>query len=127
MTDHLTLSEVLAMHADQIQRYGGSQGIRDRGLLEAAINRPRTGYYSDVIEEAAALWESVSQNHPFFDGNKRTAFAAASTFLAINGMSITADADGTASFLCGLYDSNLFTFDRLAAWLRNNVTVKPPQ
>src|SRR5215470_17879008 len=80
MTDHLTLSEVLAMHADQIQRYGGSQGIRDHGLLEAAVNRPQTGYYSDVIEEAGALWESVSQNHPFFDGNKRTAFAAAYTF-----------------------------------------------
>jgi death-on-curing protein len=124
MTDHLTLSEVLAMHADQIKRYGGSHGIRDRGLLEAAVNRPQTGYYSDVIEEAAALWESVSQNHSFFDGNKRTAFAAAYTFLAINGISITADPSSTGIFLCDLYDSNLFAFDRLVAWLRDNVIAK---
>jgi death-on-curing protein len=126
MTDHLIVSEVLAMHADQIERYGGSHGIRDRGLLEAAVNRPQTGYYSDVIEEAAALWESVSQNHPFFDGNKRTAFAAAYTFLAINGISITADASSTGIFLCDLYDSNLLTFDRLVPWLRNNVTGESP-
>jgi death-on-curing protein len=126
MTDYLTVVEVLAMHADQIQRYGGSHGIRDRGLLDAALYRSQTGYYADLIEEGAALWESLSQNHPFFDGNKRTAFAAAYTFLAINAVSITADADSTGSFLCGLYDSNLFAFDRLIPWLRNNVTGKPP-
>ena len=55
MTDYLTLAEVLAMHADQIERYGGSYGIRDPGLLEAAIYRPQTGYYADLIEEATAL------------------------------------------------------------------------
>ena len=66
-------------------RYGGSPGVRDRGLLEGALFRPQTGYYSSLIEEAAALWESLSQNHPFVDGNKRTAFATAYTFLVING------------------------------------------
>jgi death-on-curing protein len=75
MTDYLTVAEVLAMHADQIERYGGSHGVRDPGLLESALNRPQTGYYADLIEEAAALWESLAQNHPFIDGNKRTAFA----------------------------------------------------
>ncbi|MBV9397760.1 MAG: type II toxin-antitoxin system death-on-curing family toxin [Bryobacterales bacterium] len=80
MRDYLTVAEVLAMHADQIERYGGSHGIRDPGLLEAALFRPQTGYYADLIEEAAALWESLSQNHPFIDGNKRTAFAATDTF-----------------------------------------------
>ncbi len=59
MTDYLTVAEVLAMHADQIERYGGSHGIRDQGLLEAALFRPQTGYYADLIEEAAALWESL--------------------------------------------------------------------
>ena len=73
MTDYLTLAEVLAMHADQIGRYGGSQGVRDQGLLESALYRPQTGYYAaDLVEEAAALWESLAQNHPFIDGNKRT-------------------------------------------------------
>ena len=84
MTDYLTVAEVMAMHADQIERYGASHGIRDPGLLEAAVFRPQTGYYADAIVEAV-LWESLSQNHPFIDGNKRTAFAATSTFLAING------------------------------------------
>jgi death-on-curing protein len=85
MTDYLTVAEVLAMHTDQIERYGGSEGVRDPGLLEAALYRPQTGYYADLIEEAAALWESLAQNHAFIDGNKRTAFAATYTFLAING------------------------------------------
>jgi len=73
MTDYLTVAEVLAIHADQIERYGGSKGVRDHGLLEAALYRPQTGHYADLVEEAAALWESLSQNHPFTDGNKRTA------------------------------------------------------
>ena len=55
MTDYLTVAEVLAIHADQIERYGGTQGIRDQGLLEAALYRPQTGYYADLVEEAAAL------------------------------------------------------------------------
>jgi len=54
MTDYLTVAEVIAMHADQIERYGGSHGMRDQGLLEAALYRPQTGYYADLIEEAAA-------------------------------------------------------------------------
>jgi death on curing protein len=78
MTDYVTVAEALAIHADQIERYGGSAGVRDFGLLEAALFRPQTGYYPGLIEEAAALWESLSQNHPFVDGNERTAFAIAS-------------------------------------------------
>jgi death-on-curing protein len=68
---------------------------RGSGLLESALFRPQTGYYADLIEEAAALWESLSQNQPFPDGNKRTAFAATYTFLAINGAQLTATAQGT--------------------------------
>ena len=79
MTDYVTTVEALAIHADQIERYGGLAGVRDQGLLEAALFRPQTGYYPNLIEEAAALWESLSQNHPFVDGNKRTAFAIAYT------------------------------------------------
>src|ERR1700680_501709 len=121
MNDYLTVAEVLAIHADLIERYGGTQGVRDHGLLEAALYRPQTGYYSDLIEEAAALWESLSQNHPFLDGNKRTAFAATYTFLAINGARLTADADETYTFVAGLYEANEFGFDKLAPWLRENV------
>ena len=113
--------EVLAMHHDQIERYGGSHGIRDQGLLEAALYRAQTGYYADLIEEAAALWESMAQNHPFIDGNKRTAFAALYTFLAINGARIIADAETTYRFVAGLYQINEFSFDKLVPWLRQNV------
>jgi death-on-curing protein len=122
MTDYLTVAEVLAMHADQIERYGGSNGVRDQGLLEAALYRPQTGYYDGLIEEAAALWESLAQNHPFIDGNKRTAFAAAYTFLAINGARLTADPQEAYVFVAALYQANQFSFDKLVPWLRDHVT-----
>jgi len=121
MTDYLTVAEVLAMHADQIERYGGSPGVRDQGLLEAALYRPQTGYYADFIEEAAALWESLSQNHAFVDGNKRTAFASMYTFLAINGLRLTADAEETYVFVAHLYKASQFRFEKLVPWLRGHV------
>lgn len=122
MTDYLTVAEVLAIHADQIERYGGAQGVRDQGLLEAALYRPQTGCYAGLIEEAAALWESLARNHPFIDGNKRTAFAATYTFLAINGARLTADAKETYAFVIALYEANQFSFDKLVPWLRRHVT-----
>ena len=121
MTDYLTVAEVLAIHADQIERYGGQRGVRDQGLLEAALYRPQTGYYAGLIEEAAALWESLAQNHPFIDGNKRTAFAATYTFLAINGARLTADAAETYAFIIALYEANQFSFEKLVPWLRRHV------
>ena len=122
MTDYLTVADVLAVHADQIDRYGGAHGVRDLGLLEAALYRPQTGYYGDLIVEAAALWESLSENHPFLDGKKRTAFAAVYTFLAINGAQFTAPAGETWSFLSRLYERNQFRFEKLVPWLRRHVT-----
>ena len=126
MTDYLTVAEVLAIHADQIERYGGAPGVRDQGLLEAAIYRPQTGYYADHIEEAAALWESLSQNQSFVDGNKRAAFAAAYTFLVINGARLTADAQETYVFVATLCEANQFNFDKLVLWLGDHVTHEPP-
>lgn len=120
MPDYLTVADVLAIHADQIATYGGSDGIRDFGQLEAALFRPQTGYYCDIVAEAAALWESLSQNHPFIDGNKRTAFAAMLTFLVINDVEITADAEATWIFLSDLYEHNRLTIEALDPWLRKN-------
>ena len=119
-TVYLTVAEVLAIHDDQLERYGGSPGIRDAGQLEAALFRPQTGYYTDLIAEAAALWESLSQNHAFVDGNKRTAFAVTFTFLAVNGVIITATEDATIRFLVPLYDRNAVEYDKLDKWLRKN-------
>jgi len=121
--DYLTLVEVLAIHTDQLQRHGGASGVRDPGLLEAALFRPQTGYYADLIAEAAALWESLAQNHPFIDGNKRTAFGVTFTFLAINGARVTADASSTYAFIAHLYETRNFAFDELDQWLRQNVTL----
>lgn len=120
MTDYLTLVEVLTIHQDQIDRYGGMGGVRDLGLLEAALYRPQTGYYADTIEQAAALWESLSQNHPFIDGNKRAAFAVAYTFLAINSIQITAGPEETYGFISGLHETGTFHLEKLTVWLRAN-------
>lgn len=121
MSNYLTVIEVLTIHFDQINRYGGTHGIRDAGALEAAIFRCQSGYYKDTISEAAALWESLSQNHPFLDGNKRVSFACTFTFLRLNGYSLTADADQTYDFIMQLYNSNSFKMDKLEEWLRAHV------
>lgn len=118
--DYIRVDDILAIHADLIERYGGGEGIRDPGLLEAALFRPQTGYYPTLIDEAAALWESLSQNHPFIDGNKRTAFAGTYVFLAINGLEITATDDQTQDFVLGLYSTSSVTFENLRAWLSEN-------
>lgn len=83
--DYLTAADVLGMHTALMQRYGDAPGVRDPGALEAALFRPQTGYYEDVVAGAAALMESLAINRPFVDGNKRIAFAAADVFLRING------------------------------------------
>ena len=118
--DYIRVDDILAIHADHIDRFGGGSGVRDPGLLEAALFRPQTGYYPTLIDEAAALWESLSQNHPFIDGNKRTAFAATYVFLSINGLEIIATDEDTQDFVLGLYDTAGVNFDNLRLWLLEN-------
>lgn len=124
MTVYLTVAEVLQIHQHQVERYGGSHGLRDMGQLESALSRPQTGYYADTLAEAAALWESLSQNHPFVDGNKRTAFAAVMTFLDVNGIAISGDGDAVIAFLIDLYERHEVRFANLEIWLRNNTRSK---
>lgn len=117
---YLNLVDVLALHDQQMSLYGGADGIRDPGQLEAALFRPQSGYYDDLIAEAAALWESLSQNHPFVDGNKRTAYVATYSFLRINGLHISTGHQETWEFLINLYETGEMNFDRLEVWLRKN-------
>lgn len=83
MAEHVypTVAEVLEMHRQLIEEFGGIHGVRDAGLLEAAVFRPQSGYHDDLLHEAAALMESLAINHAFLDGNKRISLAAADTFL----------------------------------------------
>lgn len=122
MTAYLTLDEVLLIHADQIVRYGGLHGVRDLGLVDSALSRPRSGCYETTIEQAAALWESFAQNHAFLDGNKRTAFAVTYTFLLINGWRMQAGPDETYEFIADLYSRQAFVFVHLVAWLLSNTS-----
>lgn len=120
MRDYLTLADILAIYDDQIRRFGGNFGVRDFGLIEAAIFRPQSGYYDDILGEAAALWESLSQNHPFIDGNKRVAFAAMDVFLRINGWTVTATPNEIYEQVMFLYESGQFNFAERNIWLIAN-------
>ena len=120
MTSYPTVDEVIAVHALLIAKFGGSLGIRDHGALESALGRPRTGYYNDIIQEAAALWESLSQNHPFVDGNKRVAVTVTAAFLKVNGYLLEFNDLDAFSFLIGLYESGALRFGDLEAWLREH-------
>ena len=118
MTSYPTIDEVIGVHAQLIARFGGSLGIRDRGALESALARPQSGYYRDIIQEAAALWESLSQNHPFIDGNKRVAVTVTAAFLKVNGYLLEFDDLKAFSFLIGLYEGGIMQFVELEKWLR---------
>lgn len=114
------MEDVLRLHRRQLQLFGGAPGVRDAGLIEAALARPQSGYYRDRIEEAAALWESLTMNHGFIDGNKRVGFAATYVFLRSNRLDITASADATLDFVIGHLEAGSFTKDVLEQWLRTN-------
>lgn len=117
---YLTLENVKAIHDRQIEKFGGSQGIRDAGLVEAALLRPQSGYYADAIEEAAAMWESLTINHGFIDGNKRVGFAATYTFLRLNGVEINAPVKEVIDFILSHLEAGTFHKDNLDAFLREN-------
>ncbi|SOE16706.1 death-on-curing protein [Hoeflea halophila] len=117
---YLDMADVLALHARQAERFGGADGIRDAGLLDAEINRPQSGYYSNIFEQAAALWESLTMNHCFVDGNKRVGFASVYVFLRLNGVRIAASEAETLSFIIRSIETGSFTKDNLDTWLRAN-------
>jgi len=120
-TSHLSVDELPAIHESLIAQFGGSSGVRDLGLLESALFRPQTGYYRDLVEMAAALFESLLMNHPFVDGNKRVAFFGTDTFLRLNGWKIEIDSQPAHEFLIGLLEHGKADFKHLEAWLRNSV------
>jgi len=116
------MADVLGMHTVLMQRYGGGLGVRDPGALEAALFRPQTGYYEDIVAEAAALMESLAINHPFVDGNKRIAFAAADVFLRINGWRLQKSSMQIYSEMIQMFEVGTFDIAHLDPWLRGFAT-----
>jgi death-on-curing protein len=116
----LSKRAVLAIHAEQVAEHGGAPGIRDEGLLESALVRPRhrAAYAEpDAAELAAAYGYGIVPNHPFMDGNKRTGFVAAATFLLLNGRAFeAAEADVATTF--EQLSAGELTEQRLADWFR---------
>ena len=121
MTEYVTTADALFFHKHLIERYGGAVGIRDVGALESALHRPQTGYYDSLLHEAAALLESLVQNHPFVDGNKRIAFAVVDVFLRINGHTITADSTSIYRRMMDLIETRTFDLEHLVPWLETIV------
>lgn len=119
--EFLSVDEVLAVHEALLREFGGPEGLRDPGLLESALFRPRTGYYADLAEMAAALFESLLMNHPFLDGNKRVAFFATDVFLRLNGFRFQVDPDEAHQFLIDLLESRTCDYERLLPWIRRAV------
>jgi death-on-curing protein len=114
---YLTLEDVIWIHDEQLKLYGGASGIRDEGLILSALLRPQTGYYAGVIEEAAALWESLAMNHGFVDGNERVAFASTIIFLEANGVTAIGAEDEWIKFIYENLEAGTFRKPVIENWL----------
>ena len=117
----LSVEEAIAIHERLIERFGGPSGVRDKGLLESALFRPQTGYYDDIAELAAALFESLILNHAFVDGNKRVAFFVTDTFLRLNGWKLSVETDSAHGFIVGMLERGDCSYDKLLPWIRESI------
>ena len=113
----------LAAHAEQLAEHGGGDGIRDAGMLDSAMARPQNLVQygdPDAAALAAAYAFGIARNHPFIDGNKRTAFVVMELFLLLNGYDLIAD-DGACVLTMLQVASGDFSEDELALWIRENI------
>ena len=121
---YLTVEEVLYIHFHAIDRFGGLHGVRDIGVLESAVLRCQTTIfgqdaYPTLLEQAAAMLHSLVLNHPFHDGNKRTAFAAMGLFLHLNGFTLTGVHQEIENFVVRIVEEHL-SVESIADWLTNH-------
>jgi len=120
---YLNVMQVLALHKISLQRYGGSDGVRDMRLLESAVFRPMQSAFGedahpDLFLKAAALLEGLAKNHPFFDGNKRTAFLATATFLRANGYALKCGEVDAAQFVLQVAGESRKELSIISDWLK---------
>ena len=120
-----TLSEVITIHATLIAESGGDSGIRDEAALASALMRPQIGYYEGLVQESAAMMESLANNHPFVDGNKRVAFVVADTFLRMNGHFIDCESKAAHEYFMQLFETGSFRYAALEAWLKEHIKALP--
>lgn len=121
---YLTPQKVLAIHDQVVKRTGGSHGIRDLGLLESAVYRPQATFggmdlYKSIFDKAAALLQSLLKNHPFLDGNKRTALTSAGTFLKINGYKFINTHKKEVEFVIRV-DNEHLEVSEISLWLKKH-------
>jgi death on curing protein len=121
MAEYLTVAEVYAMQSRLIDLFGGLHGVRDKGAVEAAVFRPQIGYYNSLEEEAAALMESLGNNHGFIDGKKRIAFAATDTFLRVNSFYLDVIPEEGQEFIEGSMDRHEYKFAQIFQWIREHI------
>lgn len=124
--EFLTLDEALALHADQNRRYGGEGGLLNIGLLGSALATPRATFEGEylhptIFEMAAAYLFHTSQNHPFIDGNKRTALSVCLAFLWLNGFELVADPDSLCDLVLGMAKSEISKADVAVFLSRNSI------
>ena len=122
MTRWLSRNIILAIHAEQIAEHGGAPGIRDMGLMDSALARPRNHEAygnADLCSLASSLGHGLARNHPFTDGNKRTAFVAVELFLEMNGLELAAGDVACVVAMLGLADGRLSEAE-FADWLRTH-------
>ena len=117
----LSVDEAKAIHERLIRRFGGSTGIRDEQLLESALFRPQSGYYNDITEMAAAMFESLLINHAFVDGNKRVAFFATDAFLRLNGWQLSVEPAPAYEFIVEAVMSRDARYDKILSWIRESI------
>lgn len=125
MTKYPILDEVVAIHSRVTEKTGGSQGVRDWDLLASAIGRPQATFggqdlYPDIFLKAAALVQSLSSNHPFVDGNKRTALATLEYFLYLNGKEIQATQREKVHFTLWA-ENKKPSLEQIATWINKHI------
>ena len=125
---YLSIGQVVELHRRIIEATGGAAGVRDLGVLESALAQPKAAFsgrdlHRTLIEKAAALCFSLTQNHPFVDGNKRVAHAAMETFLLLNGSELSASVDEQEQLMLRLASGEL-SRDELVSWLRLHVQAR---
>jgi len=117
----LSLDEAIAIHGRLIEKFGGTPGLRDMGLLESALFRPQTGYYTDLAQMSAALFESLISNHAFVDGNKRAAYFMSDIFLRLNGWKLSVSSNAGYTFIVGSLETGSCDFDHLLPWIQEHL------